>query len=95
VVYRRPLAALDTAVRQRFPNLGDALRFADAAYSFKYLDELGRRILTEQAGKGVNIRGVSPEADGSGIRVVTPDARRVRKQLQQRYGKAVTVTEAP
>jgi hypothetical protein len=95
VVYRRPLAALDAAVRQRFPSLGEDLTFADAAYSFKYLEELGRRILTEQLGKGVNIREVSPRADGSGVRVVTPDARRVREQLQQRYGKAVIVTEGP
>jgi hypothetical protein len=86
---------LDAAVRQRFPGLGDDLGFADAAYSFKELDELGRRILTEQLGKGVNIREVSPQADGSGVRVVAPDARRVRKQLQQQYGKAVIVTEGP
>jgi hypothetical protein len=95
VVYRRPLAALDAAVRQRFPDLADDLRFADAAYSFRYLDELGRRILTEQLGTGVHIREVSPQPDGSGVRVVTPDARRVRKQLQQRYGEAVIVTEGP
>jgi hypothetical protein len=58
-----------------------------------YRRPLGRRILTEQLGKGVNIREVSPRADGSGVRVVTPDARRVREQLPQRYGKAVIVTE--
>jgi hypothetical protein len=32
------------------------------------------------------------------VRVVTPDARRVRQQLQQlqqRYGKALIVTEGP
>lgn len=95
VVYRRPLAALDAAVRQRFPGLGDDLKFADAAYSLKYLVELGKRILTEQLGKGVRISEVSPEADGSGLRVVAPDASRVRRQFQQRYGKAVIVTEGP
>lgn len=95
VVHWRPLAALDAAVRQRFPSLGGDLTFVDAAYSFRYLEELGRRILTEQLGKGVNIREVNPQADGSGVRVVTPDARRVREQLQQRYGKAVIVTEGP
>jgi hypothetical protein len=71
VVYRRPLAALDAAVRQRFPDLAADLRFADARYSFKYLDALGRRILTEQAGNGINISEVSPEFDGSGVQVVT------------------------
>lgn len=95
VVYRRPLAALDAAVRQRFPGQAGALRFAGAAYSFKYLDALGRRVLTEQLDKGVRISEVSPETDGSGVRVVTPDARRVRRLLQQRYGPAVIVMEGP
>jgi hypothetical protein len=95
VVYRRPLAALDAAVRQRFPDLAADLRFADAKYSFKYLDALGRRILTEQAGKGINISEVSPAFDGSGVQVVTPDARRARRQLQRRYGPAVIVLEGP
>jgi hypothetical protein len=93
VVFRRPLAALDAAVRQRFPSLTD-LRFADARYSFRYLEALGKRIRTEQAGKGIRIQQVRPEPDGSGVLVVTPDARRVRRQLRQRYGPAVIV-EAP
>jgi hypothetical protein len=80
---------------ERFCMTGFPDHTADAAYSFKYLEELGRRILTEQVGKGVNIREVGPQADGSGVRVVTPDARRVREQLQQRYGKALIVTEGP
>lgn len=95
VVYRRPLAALDAAVRQRFPGQVGDLRFADAAYSFKYLDTLGRRVLAEQLGGGITISEVSPETDGSGVRVVTPDARGVRRLLQQRYGPAVIVTEGP
>jgi hypothetical protein len=91
VVYRRPLRALDAAVRQRFPQVGATLRFADARYSFKYLDALGRRIIADQFDMGIRISEVSPEPDGSGIRVVTPDVRRARQLLQQRYGPAVIV----
>jgi hypothetical protein len=93
VVYRRSLAALDAAVRQRFSSPAAELRFVDAKYSFKHLDTLGKRIQVEQLANGVIISAVSPEPDGSGVRVVTPDARRVRRQLQQRYGPAVIVTE--
>jgi hypothetical protein len=95
VVYRRSLAALDAAVRQRFSSPAAELRFVDATYSFKYLDALGKRILTEQPANGVNISQVGIEPDGSGVRVVTPDARRARQQLERRYGPAVIVTEGP
>lgn len=93
VVFRRPLAALDAAVRQRFSSPAAALLFVDAKYSLKHLKALAKRILSEQAAKGIT--EVSIEADGSGVRIVTPDARRVRRQLQQRYGPAVIVTERP
>jgi hypothetical protein len=98
VVYRRPLSALDTAVRLQFPQVSTILRFVDADYSRKELVALGRRVIQDATQSSVRAFTNSeciPEADGSAVRVVLPGVDdRTRALLSQRYGPAVNVDAA-
>jgi hypothetical protein len=98
VVYRRPLSALDAAVRLQFPQVSTTLRFVDANHSRKELVALGRRVIedaTQSSGRAFTKSEFIPEVDGSAVRVVLPAADdRTRALLSQRYGSVVIVDGA-
>jgi Aminomethyltransferase folate-binding domain len=95
VVYRRPLAAFDAAVRGQFPQLSSILRFVDADHSRERLMALGRRVVEDAArssGWGVTRSEISPAADGSAVEVVLADADGpTRALLSRRYGPPVVI----
>jgi hypothetical protein len=93
VVYRRPLPALDAAIRQRADTLGVRVTFADARYSYRYLAELAERILSGPLRARYRIEKTMTEPDGSGVQVVTSEASRAREPLRREYGPAVIVVE--
>jgi hypothetical protein len=93
VVYRRPLPALDAAIRQRADTLGVRVTFANARYSYNYLADLAKRILSGPLRARYRIEKTITQPDGSGVQVLTPDASRARKPLRQEYGPAVIVVE--
>jgi hypothetical protein len=92
IVYRRPLAGFDAAVRQQFPHL--AMSFQDARYSQRELTAMVHRVLADTGywrERGIEIQGVGPAGDGNSVLVTTSDVGRARKLLSQHYGLAVTV----
>jgi hypothetical protein len=93
VVDRRPLPALDAAIQQRVDKLGIRVSFANARYSYKYLADLAKRILSGPLRARYRIEKTITQPDGSGVQVLTPDASRARKPLRQEYGPAVIVVE--
>ena len=94
VVYRRPLPALDAAIQQRVDKLGIRVSFVDARYSYNYLADLAKRILSGPLRARYRIEKTIAQPDGSGVQVVTPDASRARGPLRQEYGPAVIGAEA-
>jgi hypothetical protein len=91
IVYRRPLARFDAAVRQQFPRL--AIRFEDARYSERELTATVQRILADTGywrERGIEIQGVGPAGDGNSVLVTTPDPGPARRLLSRHYGVAVT-----
>jgi hypothetical protein len=93
VVYRRPLPVLDAAIQQRADKLGIRVSFANARYSYTYLADLAKRILSGPLRARYRIEKTITQPDGSGVQVLTPDASRARKPLRQEYGPAVIVVE--
>jgi hypothetical protein len=92
IIYRRPLAVFDPAVRQQFPRL--AISFQDAHYSERHLTAVVQRILADieyWRERGLEIHSVGPAGDGNSVLVTTRDPGRARRLLSQRYGVAVTV----
>lgn len=92
IVYRRPLAGFDAAVRQQFPRL--AISFEDARYSERELTAMVQRIIADTGywrERGVEITSVGPAGDGDSVLVTTRDPGRARRLLSQHYGVAITV----
>jgi len=93
VVYRRPLPALDAAIQRRADKLGIRVSFVNARFSYNYLADLAKRILSGPLRARYRIEKTITQPDGSGVQVLTPDASRARKPLRQEYGPAVIVVE--
>jgi len=92
IVYRRPVAAFDAAVREKFPRLD--ISFEDARYSERELTALTHRILADVdywRERGVVINGVGPAGDGNSVIVRTTDPKPAQRVLRKRYGSAVNV----
>jgi hypothetical protein len=92
IVYRRPHATLDDAVRGQFPSL--TIDFENARYSERELTAVVQRILADVdywRGRGVDIQGVGPAGDGNSVLVTTQDPGPAQNLLTPHYGLAITV----
>jgi hypothetical protein len=92
IVYRRPHATLDDAVRGQFPSL--AVDFENARYSERELTAVVRRILADLEywrERGVDIQGVGPAGDGNSVLVTSQDPGPAQNLLTPHYGLAITV----
>jgi hypothetical protein len=92
IVYRRPLAEFDDAVRQRFPQV--AISFQDARYSERELTATVQRILADIGywrDHGIEITSVGPAGDGNSVLVRAQDPGPARRLLSRHYAVAVTV----
>lgn len=92
IVYRRPLAGFDAAVRQRFPQV--VISFRDARYSERELAAAVQRILADieyWRERGVEITEVGPAGDGNSVLVKARDPGPARRLLSQHYDVAITV----
>jgi hypothetical protein len=87
VVYRRADPALDAAAKARAQ--GVALTLRDARYSRADMESYAKRIIDDVPywrGRGVDVRGAGPTADGSGVQVMTVQGSSADQQaLAQRY----------
>ncbi|GGK68100.1 hypothetical protein Sme01_13300 [Sphaerisporangium melleum] len=89
IVYRRPSAALDAALRREFP--GAPLRPRDAAHSARELDKIARRVTADVpywAARGITITSIAVLPDGAAVEVGTSDVAKATRELPKRYGRA-------
>ncbi|WP_233413402.1 hypothetical protein [Nucisporomicrobium flavum] len=98
VVYRRPDAALDTFVRERVPEVD--VEFRDAPYSLDELEPLAARVTGDWhywSTRQINLKLVTPRADGTGVTVVAAagDLDAARAEFRQRYGDEPLILSPP
>ncbi|MET8157416.1 hypothetical protein ABZT47_13645 [Sphaerisporangium sp. NPDC005289] len=89
IVYRRPSAKLDAALRDRFP--GQPIRPRDAAHSAHELGAVARRVTQDVhywKARGVTITTIAVTPDGSAVEIGTSDVARAARELPKRYGDA-------
>lgn len=95
-VYRIPDAALDARVRGEVTSVTVELR--DGKMNLRDAEALRDRVMADSAywkRQGIKINGAGPNADGSGVNVMTSEGSAgERDQLVKRYGTdAITVTK--
>jgi len=91
-IYRRPDPSLDSAVRSRVH--GVAVTFCDARYSLAQMQKLIDEILRDReywASGGIEINGVGPTADGSGVAVMTSRGEQDAPAMTQHYQARIVV----
>ena len=95
VVYRIPDAAIEAQIRELAE--GVAIEFRDAAYSLNQMQEAVDQVAGDTEywrNQGVDITGIAPEADGSGIVVyVAEPSQDMVDQLRQHYDEITVSVE--
>lgn len=87
VVYRRPTAGFDAAIRKQVPDT--KIEFRDARFSAQTLQALGNQILADAPywrSQGIQVSVVTALSDGSAVQVGTPNPEFARVPLEARYG---------
>ncbi|RCG31412.1 hypothetical protein DQ384_11950 [Sphaerisporangium album] len=89
IVYRRPSAELDAALRERFGTA--AIKLRDAPHSARELQAIARRVTDDVAywaRHGIPITTVAARFDGTAVEVGTTEVAKAARDLPKRYGKA-------
>ncbi|WP_182881245.1 hypothetical protein [Microbispora sp. H10949] len=96
IVYRRPSATLDAALRRRFP--GAPVQIRDAPHAARELDALAARVRGDIGywrRRGVSVTSVAVRPDGTAVEVGVTGVARASAALRRRYGSApLKVVEA-
>ncbi|WP_327045518.1 hypothetical protein OG320_28105 [Microbispora sp. NBC_01189] len=96
IVYRRPSAGLDAALRGRFP--GAPVQLRDAPHAARELDALAARVRRDIGywrRRGVSVTSVAARPDGTAVEVGVTGVARASAVLRRRYGSApLAIVEA-